>query len=160
MFSADLTWDEGGRETVGERRVRKTQEKAHVTPSVKATISSKSSGSTNRGFRWASGLKKAKEPKSSNASRPSTSCTTTSSIADQPTLQQSQPNPQPCLKDPSLQPGWTYSSSLSTTLPSGAPLDLSEHDVPELDGDASSRRTNSILSRTSRESSVFCVVLA
>ncbi|KAF2019005.1 hypothetical protein BU24DRAFT_458724 [Aaosphaeria arxii CBS 175.79] len=43
-----------------------------------------------------------------------------------------------------------YTLSLSPTLPSGAPLDPFECDVPELEGDLSSQRTNSSGSRSSR----------
>ncbi|KAL1792003.1 hypothetical protein ACET3X_009754 [Alternaria dauci] len=53
------------------------------------------------------------------------------------------------LKDPELQPGWTYTSSLSATLPSGDPLHPRQHEVPELEGDISSRNTGSTRSRIS-----------
>jgi hypothetical protein len=54
------------------------------------------------------------------------------------------------LKDPAPRPTYAFSKSLSPSLPSGGSMDLSECDVPELEGDMSSRYTQSIVSISSR----------
>jgi hypothetical protein len=150
MFTADLSWSGPNTETVGERRERKARERSSVAGSVTTSTSSRSSISGERELWWTSGLKKAKGIKSTIL-RPSSHHSTRS----QTTIRSAQTNQdlqQPhSLKDPTLQPSWTYASTLSTNLPSGAPFDLPLHEVPELDGDSSSRRTNSTEARFSRK---------
>ncbi|KAF2131764.1 hypothetical protein P153DRAFT_312452 [Dothidotthia symphoricarpi CBS 119687] len=153
MFSTDLTWNGGGVEMVGERRARKAQERASGTSgasSIRTSISFEGSSSTNRGFRWASGLKKAKELKPSNILRPLTSRSSNAQVTGQTTTHKSTTHPHD-LKDPSIQPAWTYSGSLSSNLPSGASLDFPEYDTPKLHGRAPSQCTNSSSSRYSRD---------
>jgi hypothetical protein len=151
MFTTELRWAEKP-ETVGARRERKARERSTPAGSINTSTSSRSSVSTERELWWTTGLKKAKNL-GQNIRRPSTSRSSTSS--------QQRANAVPSkldvrkareFKDPALQPGWTISSSLSPTLPSGDPLYVHESDVPELDGDMSSRRTVSTRSRFSRKS--------
>jgi hypothetical protein len=148
MFAADLQLAKEA-ETVGARRERKARECSSRTASIGTSISSKSSVSTERELWWSAGLKKARNIKP-RILRPSTSRSTSS--------QKSTPNTVPKkldlrlardFKDPALQPGYTYSSTLSPTLPSGDSLHLQEYEVPELEGDVSSRRTESTRSRVS-----------
>ncbi|ORX94261.1 hypothetical protein BCR34DRAFT_226164 [Clohesyomyces aquaticus] len=157
MFSADLSWKEPDVERVGERRERKARERSnpssvHKAPSIK---SSKSSISDDRQLFWPASLKKAKSTTPDKKPQPST--TRSPSHVRKQSTSSSLPRPLDLdrpLKDPILQPAWTYSGSLSQTLPSGAPLDLPEHEIPELDGDVYSRhRTNSSTSRSSNERS-------
>jgi hypothetical protein len=147
MFATDLQLAKEA-ETVGARRERKARELSSRADSINTSISSKSSVSTERELWWSAGLKKAKNIKP-KILRPSTG----SSSGSQKT-----PNTIPKkldlrlareFKDPALQPGYTYSSTLSPTLPSGESLHLQEYEVPELEGDISSRRTGSTLSRFS-----------
>jgi len=117
-----------------------------VAGSVTST-SSRSSISGERELWWSSGLKKAKGIKSTIL-RPSSHHSTGS----QTTVRSAQTSQEyHSLKDPTLQPPWTYATTLSPNLPSGAPFDLPLQDVPELDGDSSSRRTNSTEARFSRK---------
>lgn len=162
MFAADLSWQKA--ETVGERRERK-ERLSGGTPSVRTSVTSRSSSSTDRQEWWTSGLNKikAKAPlKSSSKGRPVTSPSSSSqqkhdpsplqsvheSIAkDFPTWELQLPHH---LKDPPPKPAYTFSKSLSPNLPSGGSMDISECDVPELEGDISSRYTHSIVSISSR----------
>jgi hypothetical protein len=149
MFAADLQLAKEA-ETVGARRERKARERSSRTASIDtSTISSKSSVSTERELWWSAGLKKAKNIKP-RILRPSTSRSTSS--------HKTTPNTMPKkldlrlardFKDPALQPSYTYSSTLSPTLPSGDSLHLQDYEVPELEGDVSSRRTESTRSRFS-----------
>ncbi|KAF2463176.1 uncharacterized protein BDR25DRAFT_347392 [Lindgomyces ingoldianus] len=151
MFAADLSWTEPATEKVGERRERKAKEcsNSSATPSLQ---SSRSSISDDRQLFWPSSLKKAKSVKPDQKPKPSTNrkagharkLSSSNSVPPPPELDRS-------LRDPILQPAWTYSASLSSTLPSGAPLDLPVYEVPELEGDLSSRRTTSSGSRSSHE---------
>jgi hypothetical protein len=147
MFATDLQLAKEA-ETVGARRERKARERSSRAASINTSISSKSSVSTERELWWSAGLKKAKNIKP-RILQPSTGSSSSS---------QKTPNTIPKkldlrlardFKDPALQPGYTYSSTLSPTLPSGDSLHLQEHEVPELEGDISSRRTGSTLSRFS-----------
>ncbi|KAF2706889.1 hypothetical protein K504DRAFT_69910 [Pleomassaria siparia CBS 279.74] len=156
MFSADLSWTDPDTERVGERRERKAKERStsSVSPSLGSSRSSKSSILEDRELWWTAGFKKAKALKSSKKGRPDSSHSAalsrkTSSALDR-TVKHDQSHH---LRDPTLQPEWTYLSSLSTTLPSGASLDTPEYEVPELEGDLSSRCTNSSASPSSRECS-------
>jgi hypothetical protein len=156
MFSADLSWVDPDTEKVGERRERIAKERSSTSaaPSLRNSISSKSSIFDNRELWWTSGLKKAKGLKPSKKGRPDTSHSTPDTRKASNSLPRTlQHEPSDDLRDPTLQPAWTYSTTLSTTLPSGAPLDPPEHEVPELEGDLSSRCTNSSGSRSSRKSS-------
>ncbi|KAF2866731.1 hypothetical protein BDV95DRAFT_504302 [Massariosphaeria phaeospora] len=153
MFSADLSWVDPDTEKVGQRKERIARERsASATPSLKSTRSSKSSIPEDRELWWTTGLKKAKNLKPTRA-RPETSYSTirprkVSSVF--PPTRESQTDPLE-LKDPTLQPAYTYTTKLSPALPSGASLDLPENEVPELEGDYSSRYTNSSGSRSSRK---------
>ncbi|KAF2833325.1 hypothetical protein CC86DRAFT_415059 [Ophiobolus disseminans] len=150
MFTADLSWSDPNVEKVGERRERKAREQSSIAGSLKTTTSSRSSISADRELWWTSGLKKAKVLHS-NIIRPSSKRSNNS-----PKVARSLPKKldlklQPSLKDPTLQPPWTYATTLSPKLPSGARFDLAIHDVPELEGDNSSRRTTSTEARFSQE---------
>lgn len=156
MFSADLSWADPNTEKVGERRERKAKEKGR--PESSAAASSKSSSSSlrtstpvNRELWWTSGLKKAKALKPIKLARPDTGrrSTTPSRKVSLTPSQMLEPETLGGVKDPSLQPSWTYSTCLSRSLPSGASLDPPENEVPELEGDLSSRGTNSDGSRSS-----------
>ncbi|KAF9695970.1 hypothetical protein EKO04_005963 [Ascochyta lentis] len=164
MFAADLSWQKA--ESVGEHKERKARERTSGTPSVRTSITSTSSSSTDRQKRWTSGLKKVKAKASSNASlkaRPVTSPNSTSQQrSDAPPLrpvQESMTRDVPNwelelphhLKDPIPKPAYTFSKSLSPRLPSGGTMDMLECDVPELEGDMSSRYTHSIVSASSHD---------
>ncbi|KAF2447792.1 hypothetical protein P171DRAFT_231903 [Karstenula rhodostoma CBS 690.94] len=158
MFSADLSWTDPDTEKVGVRRERIAKERSlhSTTPSVSSSRSSiASSFADERQLWWTSSLRKAKSLKLNKKARPSTSRSNVTD-ASRPTstaLRSIESEPSRELKDPSLQPGWTYSSTLSSNLPSGAPLDspAPEYEVPELEGDLSSRGANSTGSRSSRK---------
>lgn len=149
MFTADLSWSDPHTETVGHRRERKARERSSAAGSIKTT-SSRSSASADRELWWTSGLKKAKGFQSSIL-RPSSNHSTRSQRETRtvPKKLELKTTPQ-SLKDPALQPSWTYATALSHTLPSGATFDLPVHEVPELEGDSSSRRTTSTEARFSR----------
>lgn len=156
MFSADLSWTEPDTEKVGERRERIAKQRStpSATPSIRSSKSSRSSIPDDRELWWTSSLRKAKSIKPSRKARPDTSRSghskkTSSSLPQIP--QKLEIEPPHDLKDPIHQPAWTYSTSLSPTLPSGAALDPPEYEVPELEGDLSSRGTNSSGSRSSRK---------
>jgi hypothetical protein len=170
MFAADLSWTEGdGVEKVGQRKERKARERStpslSETPSIGSSRSSRDSVSSvadDREMWWTTGLKKAKSLKPKNIIRPTTS-RSTATHATQNSRKTSVSIPEAVeaedfamnqrIRDPSLQPSWTYSSTISTRLPSGAPLDPPVHEVPELEGDISSRYTGSSgESRSSRKS--------
>jgi len=142
MFSADLSWTEPNVEKVGERRERKARERSSTAGSIKTTSSSRSSISADRELWWTSGLKRAKGLQSS-VLRPSSNRSTNSQRHPQYAQKNLHLELPQGLKDPTLQPSWTYATTLSPTLPSGAPFDLPVHEVPELEGDSSSRRTTS-----------------
>lgn len=164
MFAADLSWQAG--ESVGARRERKARERSSGTPSVRTSTTSRSSSSTDRQEWWTSGLNKIKaktSSKSSTKGRPSISPDSHSQprsdplplqpvgetvVRDFPTWELELPHH---LKDAPPKPTYTVSKSLSPTLPSGGSMDLFECDVPELEGDLSSRYTHSIVSVSSRE---------
>lgn len=153
MFTADLSWRDPTTEKIGERRERKARESASAAPSVKTSLSSRSSISGDRELWWTSSLKKVKSikpkilrPSTSSSSSRQTAYTTPRKLDIKLTHE---------FKDPTLQPGWTYSTTLSQKLPSGASLDLPENEVPELEGDTSSRRTDST---GPRFSSKFCIL--
>jgi hypothetical protein len=172
MFAADLSWTEGdGAEKVGERKARIARERltSSVAPSLKSSRSSRGSVSSvvdDREMWWTSSLRKAKSLKPNKKSRPSTSRSTatqatrqsrSTSVTVPETTEVDDFALHPKIRDPSLQPAWMYSSTISTRLPSGAPLDPPVHEVPELEGDLSSRSTGSSgASRSSRESHVVC----
>ncbi|KAH7414469.1 hypothetical protein DE146DRAFT_36706 [Phaeosphaeria sp. MPI-PUGE-AT-0046c] len=148
MFSADLSWSGPNTETVGERRERKARERSSATGSIKTSSSGRSSVVVDREIWWTTGLKKAKGIKS-NILRPSSHHSSKSQTPSLATPQKSSLKYSEDVRDPTLQPAWTFSNSLSPTLPSGAPLDLPIYDVPELEGDSSSRRTTSTETRGS-----------
>lgn len=150
MFTADLSWSDPMVEKVGERRERKARERASTAGSFKTTTSSRSSISADRELWWTSGLRKAKGLQS-NILRPSSNRSTSSQKTTRSVPKRSDLELPHSLKDPTLQPSWTYASTLSHTLPSGAPFDLPIDEVPELEGDTSSRRTASTEMRFSRK---------
>jgi len=160
MFAANLSWADPDTEKVGERRERiaREQSSSPAAVSIRSSGSSRSSVPDDRELWWTSGLKKAKSLKPSGKGRPDTSqrITTPSRNASISLPRNFENEPLHELRDPTLQPGWTYSTTLSTTLPSGGPLDPPEYEVPELEGDMSSRCTNSSGSRSSRK---YCAVL-
>ena len=149
MFSADLSWTDPSVEKVGERRERKARERSSTAGSIKTT-SSRSSISADRELWWTAGLKKARGLQS-NLRRPSSTRSTDSQKLKRPVSKKLDVKVPDSLKDPTLQPPWTYATTLSPKLPSGAPLDLPVHEVPELEGDTSSRRTTSTEARFSRK---------
>lgn len=163
MFAADLSWQKA--ESVGQRKERKAREQSSGTPSIRTSVTSRSSGSTDRQEWWTSGLNKIKakgSSRSSNKGRPVTSPGSSSQQnTDPPPLQpvrEAVAKDFPAwelelphhLKDPASKPAYTFSKSLSPKLPSGGSMDLLEYDVPELEGDISSRYTHSIVSLSSR----------
>lgn len=150
MFTTDLPLSERP-EKVGERRQRKAQERSHAAHSIDSTKSpSRSSISTDRehwwGFRKA---KKASHQKTKSAPAPpsprSPECQ--DSIHVMPKDLNIRPIQQ--YKDPVLQPGFTYATTLSPKLPSGAPLNQPQYEVSEPARDTPSRYTESIDSRFS-----------
>ncbi|KAL6706510.1 hypothetical protein ACN47E_005449 [Coniothyrium glycines] len=142
MFTADLSWSDPTTETVGERRERKARQRATRAASIDTPVSSRSSVSGDNELWWTSGLRKAKSIRP-NILRPSTSRSTGSqqAVSFKPRL--SNFSHARAVRDPALQPGWIYSTTLSPNLPSGIPLDPPLSEVPELEGDASSQYTNS-----------------
>ncbi|KAL5120254.1 hypothetical protein ACEQ8H_001812 [Pleosporales sp. CAS-2024a] len=133
MFSADLSWGGPDTETVGERRERKARERASTAGSIKTSTSSRSSVVADRDLWWTSGLKKAKSIKS-NYLRPSSEHSSTSQATAQSAKKGKLGLQTPdSFENPTLQPEWTYT----------APFDSAIDEVPELDGDSSSQRTNS-----------------
>ncbi|KAH9870358.1 hypothetical protein IAQ61_005832 [Plenodomus lingam] len=140
MFAADLTWAEHGTEKVGERRERKERQRTTPASSIKTSNSSKGSTNPERELWWTSGLRKAKgmKPKLS-VLRPKTGRSSTSENTERRTSR-----PQSLVDfghgDQIIQPGWTCPS----TLPPPQSRDESpESEVPELEGDVSSRYTDS-----------------
>ena len=161
MFSADLSWTDPDTEKVGERRERLAKERersessASCAASVKSTTSSRSSIAVDGELWWTSSLRKAKsiKPIRKLNLRPGSSRSAGHSRSGSGALPATlELDTSGDFKDPSLQPSWTYATCLSPTLPSGAPLDPPEYEVPELEGDFSSRCTNSSGSRSSRTS--------
>jgi hypothetical protein len=150
MFSADLSWTGPDTETVGKRRERKARERGSIASSIKTNSSSRSSQVIDRELWWTSGLKKAKDIRS-NILRPSSHHSTASQTTVLSGPKRPDPKQPPTPEDPVLNSAWTYPSNLSHNLPSGTPFDLPVHDVPELEGDSSSRRTNSTEARCSRK---------
>ncbi|KAH8730981.1 hypothetical protein GQ44DRAFT_605107 [Phaeosphaeriaceae sp. PMI808] len=156
MFTADLSWSGPYTETVGERRERKAREHSlgvgscRETCSVKTTASSRSSLNGERELWWTAGLKKARSIKP-NMLRPNSHRSTDSQKSPFSGRRNSETQLSHNFKDPTLQPSWTYTTTLSPRLPSGAPIDLPLHEVPGLDADTSSRRTNSTEARFSDE---------
>jgi hypothetical protein len=154
MFATDLPLEKEA-ETVGARRERKNKERSIRSNSIttsRASTSSNNSVSTDRELWWSSGLKKAKSMKPKmlrpSTGRPANSQKTAKTVPTELDLTRTHE-----FKDPALQPSWTYTSTLSATLPSGDPLHSREDGVPELEGDMSSRNTDSTRSRVSRKSS-------
>jgi hypothetical protein len=150
MFSADLSWTGPDTETVGKRRERKARERGSINSSIKTTSSSRSSQVIDRELWWTSGLKKARDIKS-NILRPSSHHSTTSQATVLSGSKRSDPKQPPSPEDPAVTSAWPHSSTLPHNLLSGTPFDL---DVPELEGDSSSRRTNSTEARCSRKFNV------
>lgn len=140
MFAADLSWTEPTTERVGERKERKAREKEKersMASSAASTTSGKSSNCSSRpekGAWWPSGLCKSKSVKPTIAVRPPTGSSQSSrGSTTRPFPPQLKVQTSNLLRDPALQPAWTYSSTLSPTLPSGAPLDPPGYAVPELE---------------------------
>ncbi|KAF1840864.1 uncharacterized protein K460DRAFT_398766 [Cucurbitaria berberidis CBS 394.84] len=156
MFSADLSWTDPNTEKIGERRERKARERSTAAASVKTSKSSRSSISAERELWWTSGLKKARSLKPSMLRPASSSSSSQKTVHVIP--RKLDKKLAPGFKDPMLQPGWTYSSTLSSMLPSGASLDLPEYEVPELEGDTSSRRTDSTGPRSSSKYHVLALL--
>ncbi|KAF1837621.1 hypothetical protein BDW02DRAFT_645298 [Decorospora gaudefroyi] len=146
MFGTDLQLAKEA-ETVGARRERKARERSTTAVSIGTSISSKSSVSTEREVWWTAGLRKAK----TLTLRPSTGRSFSSQKTYNNVPKRLDLSLARDFKDPALQPCWTYSSTLSPTLPSGDSFHLQEYDVPELEGDLSSRRTESTRSRFSND---------
>ncbi|KAI8936284.1 hypothetical protein NX059_006706 [Plenodomus lindquistii] len=141
MFTADLSWADSGTEKVGERRERKARERTTPTASINTSNSSRGSTSADRELWWTSGLRKAKELKPKlSVMRPKTGHSATSEDTAPRTKSRSQSMVVSGPVDQNLQPGWTC--------PSRTPLEpprqeSPESEVPELEGDTSSRHTNS-----------------
>ena len=175
MFAADLTWQVG--ESVGQRRERKARESTSEAHSIRTSVtsrSSRSSTSTEKEW-WTAGLKKIRTKASSKSftkERPVASPNSSSQQKSDLPPFQSVPEPTARhysawelelphhLKESSTKPACTLSKSLSPTLPSGGSMDLLECDVPELEGDMSSRYTHSITSVSSRKSKRSIIILS
>lgn len=158
MFTADLSWTDPATEKVGERKERKAREKekerstSSAAPSISSVKSSKSSIPDDREIWWPSSLRKARSMKPSSKTQSQTTQSRDHTRLVSISLPQSlQIDTSDIVRDPTLQPAWTYSTTLSPTLPSGAPLEPPEYEVPELEGDMSSRGTDSSGSRSSRK---------
>jgi hypothetical protein len=150
MFSADLSWTGPDTETVGKRRERKARERGSVDNSIK-TSSTRSSQVIERELWWTSGLKKAKDIKS-NILRPASHHSTGSQKNGRYGSKKFELKLPIGLRDPIQEPAWACPSTNPPVSQSGAPFDdLPVHDVPELEGDSSSRRTNSTEARFSRK---------
>jgi len=161
MFAADLSWTDHGVEKVGERRERKARERVNHPPSSagRGSQSSKSSNrssilSDDRETWWPVNLKKARAVKPAkrgklDADQKVVYPRKASSAGSRPAELEAS------LKDPTLQPEWTYSTSLRPTLPSGAPLDPPDYEPPELDGDVLARRRANSKTSTARSSRQF-----
>lgn len=165
MFAADLSWTEPTTETVGERRERKAREKDRersMASSAASTTSGQSSNSVRpeKGAWWPSGLRKSKSVKPAIVVRPPTGSSQTSKgTMTRPFPPQLKVQTSDLLRDPALQPAWTYSSTLSPTLPSGAPLDPPGYVVPELEGDVTWQGSESAGTLTSRQYITECSLL-
>lgn len=142
MFAADLTWAEPGTEKVGERRERRERERATPTGSISTSSSSRGSVNTDRELWWTSGLRKAKglKPKLS-VMRPKTGRSTTSKDAGHGTTSRPQSMANSERVDQNMQPGWTYTGPFPPKL---AREDSLAFEVPELEGDVSSRYADSM----------------
>ena len=171
MFAADLTWQVG--ESVGQRRERKARESTSEAHSIRTSVtsrSSRSSTSTEKEW-WTAGLKKIRTKASSKSFTKERPVTSPQQKSDLPPFQ-SVPEPTARhystwelelphhLKESSPKPACTLSKSLSSALPSGGSMDLLECDVPELEGDMSSRYTHSITSVSSRKSKRSIIILS
>ncbi|KNG48651.1 hypothetical protein TW65_04548 [Stemphylium lycopersici] len=148
MFATDLPLEKEA-ETVGARRERKARERstrASSIDTVSTARSSRASISTERELWWSAGFKKAKSIKP-KILRPSTgqsgssqkTAKSVSTVAERLELKKAGE-----YKDPALQPSWTYTSTISATLPSGDTLHVQDHtEVQELEGGEISSRTDS-----------------
>ncbi len=146
MFNTDLPLTKG-QEKVGERRERKAQARSNTLTAFETGTTTGSISSTDHEQWWSTGLKKAISVKTNilrPANRTSASRRTEQTLPKELDIKLAQG-----FKDPVLQPDWTYSTTLSPTLPSGAPLDRLELDVPDLEGDTSSWQTESVDSHNS-----------
>lgn len=156
MFATELVLAQEA-ETFGARKQRKARQQSVTGSSINTSIgsqSSTSSESTEREQWWSQSLKKKAKSIKPKILRPSTSKSTASQKTINAVTQNLDSQLALHFKDPALQPSWTYTSSLSSTLPSGDSLH-SRDQVPDLDGDISSRRTDSTRSRVSRKSSTI-----
>lgn len=154
MFATDLPLEREA-ETVGARRERKAKERTGRPPSTGTSNTSRSSAGSftnERELWWTASLKKAKiiKPKILRPSSVQSGSSRTTAVTVPGTLATQKSRE---FKDPALQPAWTYTSSFATTLPSGNTFQLEQqqHQVQELEGDNSSRQTNSTVSRFSRK---------
>ncbi|EFQ94325.1 hypothetical protein PTT_08032 [Pyrenophora teres f. teres 0-1] len=152
MFATELVLGQEA-ETFGARKERKARQRSVTGSSTNTSIgsqSSRSSESTEREQWWSASLKKKAKSIKPKILRPSTSKSTGSQKTISAVTQNLDSQLALHFKDPVLQPSWTYTSSLSSTLPSGDSLH-SKDQVSELDGDISSRRTGSTRSRISHD---------
>ncbi|KAI4625302.1 uncharacterized protein J4E87_005149 [Alternaria ethzedia] len=152
MFATDLPLDQEA-ESVGARRERKTKERSIRSNSIhtsRTSTSSANSGSTDREQWWSSGLKKAKSIKP-RILRPSTGQTTDSQRNAKTVPAELDLTRTHKLKDPALHPSWTYTGTIPAKLPSGDSLHPQQDEVPELEGEKSSRKTDSTRSRVSHD---------
>lgn len=158
MFTADLSWTEAGTETVGQRRERKSRERSSTANSVATSTSPRSSlnGERERDLWWSSGLRKARTLKPC-LRRPSSARSSTSQRTVKTVDQVPNGAPADNLRSIHLQPTWPFSNQPSPGPTTGNSIDLSIHEVPELEGDNSSRRTDSTEPRISRESDLSMV---
>ncbi|OCL09979.1 hypothetical protein AOQ84DRAFT_338101 [Glonium stellatum] len=126
MFTADLSWTDPTDEKVGQRKERKSKEK-HASPKTPSIKSSKSSSQESV---WRS------PPRKINSTSVKTAKTGKSNgshgMAETKIISKLPPQPLDfSLKDPTLQPAWTFSSTLSPSLPSGASIDLPASVIPD-----------------------------
>ncbi|OCK85906.1 hypothetical protein K432DRAFT_388161 [Lepidopterella palustris CBS 459.81] len=165
MFAADLSWTDPTDLTVGERKKRKKEQQSNSSkaPSVKSFTSS----GTRRDGVWQSASKQSKYPSAQASNTPNNSMPKTlarpliqSRASDRSVRLPSKalpPRPldlksDSTLKDPSLAPAWTFQSTLSPTLPSGASIDLPQSVIPDPDRETWSRHSRSSRSSSSRHS--------
>lgn len=125
MFTADLSWTDPTDEKVGQRKERKSKENSFPpkTPSIKSSKSSTQESVWRPSFKI-------------TRLRSTKAVTTEKANGSHETYQNKKlPKlpPQPLdfsLKDPTLQPAWSFSSTLSPSLRSGTSIGLPGSTIP------------------------------
>jgi len=158
MFAADLSWKDPSDIKIGERKKRESKKEKNNSSRSPSVLSSKSS-SQDSSWRPLTRNSTALSIETIKPSRSSKASSKTA-VEDGPPFEleerrrrSSKSPPKPLnlsLKDPSLHPSWTYSGTLSPTLPSGDSFDLPGV-LPDPRRTSWSRKSNSSGSRSSSE---------